>query len=304
MATYTAPLEPIPAELLRSELTGVVDDGDYFARSRNYLERLEIDPTTLEQYHTDDSISFEDINLMSQPGDLAMEEGIVRRSDGTLYIAVRTDLGTEVTGDMIDWWFCNCDSTEKYKWWHPKDHISAVWDPPYYGAMSFERMKGHYVDHVHVVEENIAGMKQSLQIEFTRPSKYFDVTKFLEQGITCMMVARIHVNDESLGLVAAGHLLHMVRVVEGGRSELRSRFWLGDISYPETPENFFFASSVNWLARQYLTRLIKLPFSTGQSLYKHCKEEMACLREFLPHYYYTARKEQAEFMEKFNFGKA
>jgi len=142
MTTDTAPLEPIPAELLRSELSGVVDDADYFARSMNYLNRLDIDPTTLEQYHPDDSISFEDINLLSQPGDLAMEDGIVRRNDGTLYIAVRTDLGTEVTGDMIDWWFCNCDSTEKYKWWHPKDHISGVWDPPYYGAMSFERMKG------------------------------------------------------------------------------------------------------------------------------------------------------------------
>jgi hypothetical protein len=241
------------------------------------------------------------VAVLAEDGQLIIENGFVRRRDGTLYVAVTTDLGTEVTGEMFDWWFCNVDNTEKYKWWHPEDHFTGIWDPPYYGAMAFERPKGHYVDHVHIVEEAINGNKQSLQIEFQRPSKFFDVTKFAEQNITAMLVARVHVKDSTLGLVAAGHLVHMVKE-EGGRSILHSHFWMGDVAYPETPENYFFAETVNFIANTYLFRVSKVPYTTGLGIYKHCAEEMACLREFLPHYYQAQLAANNEFIERFNFG--
>lgn len=39
----------------------------------------------------------------------------------------------------------------------------------YYGAMAFERPKGHYVDHVHIVDERIGGKLQPLQIDYIVP---------------------------------------------------------------------------------------------------------------------------------------
>lgn len=33
-----------------------------------------------------------------------------------------------VTPEMIDWWWDHIESTERYKLWHPKDHISFVWE--------------------------------------------------------------------------------------------------------------------------------------------------------------------------------
>ena len=33
-----------------------------------------------------------------------------------------------VTPEMIDWWWDHIDTTERYKLWHPKDHISFKWE--------------------------------------------------------------------------------------------------------------------------------------------------------------------------------
>jgi len=33
-----------------------------------------------------------------------------------------------VTPEMLDWWWMNMGSTENYKLWHPRDHISARWE--------------------------------------------------------------------------------------------------------------------------------------------------------------------------------
>lgn len=38
-----------------------------------------------------------------------MEHGYVRCADGGWYVACLTDLGEDVNGEMIDWWFRNCD---------------------------------------------------------------------------------------------------------------------------------------------------------------------------------------------------
>lgn len=230
-------------EMLVSELVGEVQEDDYFARSMQVLDSFQLDDPTQGRFNPQDGVEFEDAFTLANPGYFNMEHGYVRLRNGTWYIAVLTDLGYEVNGEMVDWWFCNVDNTEKYKWWHPKDHISGLWDPQYFSVMPHERKPSHYIDHIHIVEEYIGGVKQSLQIEFMRPSRLFDVTKFAEQGITACIVGRIYVRDPSLGLVAAGYLVHMVREIDG-RSHLRSRFWLGDIMYPETVENVLVARMV------------------------------------------------------------
>ena len=150
--------------------------------------------------------------------------------------------------------------------------------------MPQERTRGHYITHVHSVKENIGGTTFWFNIEFERPSKYFDVTKFEEQGITACLVARVFTKDSTLGVIAVAHLMHIVREVDG-KSELRSRFWLGDIHYPETVDNLAYARIVNSIANTYLARIIKIPILSAKGLWIHCSEEMHCLKEILPDFY-------------------
>lgn len=276
--------EPVKPELLVSELIGEVTEDDYYARSITILDNFTIERIDISQ--TNKGLSLDDAYLLANPGYLSLEHGYTRLANGTMYIAVLTNLGQEINGKMFDWWFCNVDNKEKYRWWHPRDHIDGNWDPQYYAIMPQERSLGHYINHIHIVKEKINNIDQYLHIEFERPSKYFDITKFNEQNITACLVARIHTYDSMLGMIAIGHLIHIVRTIDdNGNSELRSRFWLGDINYPETSDNIVFANMINNIANTYLIRYIKASSSLAYNILKHCSEEMHCLKEILPDFY-------------------
>jgi hypothetical protein len=49
----------------------------------------------------------------------------------------------EVTGEMLDWWFSHVQNTERYKWWHPDDHISGTWDLAYFSLPAHDRKPGN-----------------------------------------------------------------------------------------------------------------------------------------------------------------
>ncbi len=40
-----------------------------------------------------------------------------------------------VTPEMIDWWWDNIDNSERYKLWHPEEHVDFKWlvDPKVHG---------------------------------------------------------------------------------------------------------------------------------------------------------------------------
>lgn len=290
----------IPPELLYSELVGEVKPTDYLATSSQILQSYHPNMDNLEQTDPTLAIDIEDAYLLAERGYLPLENGYVRCQDGSIYVAVFTDLGS-VTGQMFDWWFCQCDNTEKYKWWHPKDHITGIWDDTYYASMPMERLPGHYINHIHIVNELIGSNQQSLQIEFLRPSKYFDIHKFSDLNITACIVGRIYSNDPHFGLLGIGYLIHIVREIDG-RNELRSRFWLGkDIYYPETQENILFASLINYITSFKMIKMSKIPMSLAKGLYQHCSEEMNCLTHFLPTYYEQTKQQWKEFQENFSF---
>ena len=56
------------------------------------------------------------------PAPMHLETGIQRREDGTLLVAVRTDLHG-CKGRMLDWWFTFFETTQHIRWWHPVDHV-------------------------------------------------------------------------------------------------------------------------------------------------------------------------------------
>jgi len=261
---------------------------EYLTISKEVLANHHINEDGITNFKAEDSFAFEDAHVMMNPGYLTMENGWVRRHNGSLFVATLTDLGEDVNGKMFDWWFCHCEDSERYQWWHPHDHVSGTWDKSYFSVFPHERKAGHYINHRHIVEEYIGRDIQSLRIEFLDPAIIFDVSKFQENNITACLIARVHVKDVDLGMVGAGHLVHMVREVDG-RSELRSRFWLGDeITYTG---NSYLAPIVHFVSRFSIFRIIKAPFSFGRSLYMHCSQEMSCLRKFLPLFYQQRTKE-------------
>lgn len=268
-------------------------ENDYYARSIHLLDNFVMDDPTQGKFDPADALSIDEAYRLVEQGYLNLEHGYTRMKDGSWYIACLTDLGHDINGEMFDWWFRNCDDTEKFRWWHPKEHVSCSYEPQFYAVMPRERPKSHFIDHIHIIEEKIDGVKRTLQIEYERPSKLFDVTTFAENNITCCIVGRIFDRDPSLGLIAIGHAVHIVREING-RSELRSRFWIGNLSYPETVENIVFARVVNTIMSSSLFKTFKIPSTTARSLWIHCSQEMHCLREFLPHYYHSTIEQRSK----------
>jgi hypothetical protein len=55
-----------------------------------------------------------------------LREGYHRTEQGEWEIIANHDLSS-VAPEMIDWWWDHIDTTERYKLWHPTDHISFTW---------------------------------------------------------------------------------------------------------------------------------------------------------------------------------
>jgi len=55
-------------------------------------------------------------------------ERIARKSESKTIDIVNNHELAGVTPEMIDWWWDNIDTTERYKKWHPKAHKSFVWE--------------------------------------------------------------------------------------------------------------------------------------------------------------------------------
>jgi hypothetical protein len=65
-----------------------------------------------------------------------------------------------VTPEMIDWWWDNIDTAERYKLWHPKDHKTFQWEVS---------PKDGHIGAIHRVEEDIGGITTTLRIRWEDP---------------------------------------------------------------------------------------------------------------------------------------
>ena len=93
----------------------------------------------------------DEANQLLDPGHLPFESGYLRQGDGQLHVAAHTAM-VGCKGRMIEWWFGYLETTEQYKWWHPKDHLWCEWKG--------ERGTGRYVGGEHHVHENIGHGRQ------------------------------------------------------------------------------------------------------------------------------------------------
>jgi hypothetical protein len=195
-------------------------------------------------------------NDLLKPGYLDLESGYTRLPDGQLHVATWTTM-PGCKGAMVEWWFGFLETTEQYKWWHPKDHVWCEW--------TGERGTGRFIGGTHHVHEYIGGELQKLKIHFCDPAAYLDASRFSAAGVTASVCARVGALEAPIWV---GHLIHLCRDTPYG-CEMRSRFWLGDFDPPGA-------------APDRESRVQLFPDRIGEGLLKHCHEEMTYLAGFLP----------------------
>ncbi len=205
------------------------------------------------------AMKLSEADRLLEPGHLPLETGVSRLDDGQLLVSVLTPI-RGAKGRMVDWWFGYLENTEQYKWWHPKDHVWCEWQG--------ERGTGRYVGGTHHVHEYIGGELHKLKSACREPSQVLDVRRFEECGVSSVQYARVGPLEQD-GWI--GHLIHLCRDTDYG-TEMRSRFWLGDVEPVPEP-----------LPPETVAALT--PESLGRGLLRHCSEEMTYLGGFLPELY-------------------
>jgi hypothetical protein len=221
------------------------------------------------------------------------EHGYIRNRDGSIFIAVETPLPKPVTGEMMDFWFRYCDDTMKYKWWHPRDHITGTWSKEYLSVPFGERSRYHFIGQRHIVVEKIDGITKNVEIAFIDPADILgaDYQSSLETAhITSCICGRINVYDFPIGYLQVGTLIHYTQYDPNSEtSTLRSRFFLGNVEK-------------NWLidkiANQVWFRRMKLSDDVIEGIFRHGAEEFYCLSQMLSEIYYETVSQDKGDKEK------
>ncbi len=223
---------------------------------------------------------FSEAYYLEEEGYTKLEMGYTDEPDGSSHVAMLTQM-PGVTPNMWDWWFGwhGCKDS-RYKLWHPKSHLSAVWED---GKDDIS-----YIGRNSLIEEYIGEEFAAAAIQFKAPTDFgFSFEAIKDPSKAVYICARI--GHPSLP-IDYGYLVHQVRAVEGG-SEMRSRFWLGG-KYIQIRKAGILADLVSSFAQ----KMKKLPPNFAYNVTKHCSEEMNHLAAFLPKLY----AEMNQTIEKLN----
>ncbi|KAL5360660.1 hypothetical protein BJX96DRAFT_150636 [Aspergillus floccosus] len=191
------------------------------------------------------------------PGYQIIENGYTMLPDGTLYVAVRTEI-PHVSGDAYNWWFgWHLTDTSRYKLWNPFAHQYA-WRHPDSLECSNKSLPDRYINTYSFLSESIGSESSKVTVAFINPAELgIDTATFQEQNIEAMVVARIKFGEHvTSGFDGKSYLIHQVRRRPNGQRELRSRFWIAEASN-----------------------------QVGHDLMVHCGMEMTHLNTFLPSLY-------------------
>lgn len=276
MPKVTSPPNAIRPELLFTELNdGIVDEHDYLAQSVNILDNYSKNPDD-HRLPNDEAIYWSDRQRIID--DDAKQNGYASFSDGSWYLASDV-VFDEVTADMFMWWLNFCDDNEKFKWWHPKNHIQGGWDPQFYSVPCYERDPDYFVNHAHVMKHSVGNFRGRFHNDFIRAENYFDCTNFEERNVKHCVLARTHIFDPSYGDIAFGFLLYVL-IERNGKMFLRTRLWLGAFEKISGGTWWF-----NRIANTKLFRKLYIKEAVTKALWQHLDEQSACLAAFLPKLY-------------------
>ncbi|MFL2706508.1 MAG: DAPG hydrolase family protein [Gammaproteobacteria bacterium] len=197
-------------------------------------------------------------------------DGVYKNKEHSYFIKCTTDM-VNANPQMIGWWFAwHLPFSERYKLWHPRDHISARLKE----EQNSMRFKDQYIGIDSYVEEYIGSKLQKLKITFQDPS-HFGLHSDHNSIAICASVV-----DAITGIRVA-KILHFVIKIESG-AVMKSYFWIGA-----------HLSHQNTLKSLVISKLSKIKFIKGffindnsaKNLLIHCYEEMNHLSKFLPDLY-------------------
>ncbi len=225
-----------------------------------------------------ETLAFEKINDLLEPGYHAKETGYCFMPDGSCYVAVLTRM-PGVTGDMLDWWFSwHARESLRYKIWYPGAHAgTSVKDPERLKNKSLPLRERYYTTHYPIEDVGIG--EETLSIRFMPPEEFgFDTTRFKTANVSTAICTRVGSEGKK-----ADHtdMCHFVRQAEEG-VEMRSRFWIGRRLKVRM---FSDQSFVNRLANTRFIRKIVIPRNAPCQMAHHCAREYNNLAQILPDLY-------------------
>lgn len=213
-------------------------------------------------------------NRLLEPGDLPLENGFTRLPNGQLFVAAKTRM-PGVTGAMIDWWFgWHAMESQRYKLWHPRAHVANRMERPV-GDDPTLSDREKYLGNPNHVTEYVGNDLLDIVITFSEPSAFLDVSRFAEARVTTAICGTV---GHPRAPVRIGFLLHLIRETAEG-SEMRSRFWLGNIELRGRARALNRIAQTPFVARRAAT------LAMGRDLLVHCGMEMNHLASFLPDLY-------------------
>lgn len=116
----------------------------------------------------------------------------------------------DVTPEMITWWWSNIQDTERYKLWHPHDHLSFAWEIP---------PDGSHISTIQRIRETIGGIPNTVRIRFDDP-------RGIATTYTHILAGSILHYDNTV----IARLTHEYSTIPGG-TQMRSTFFLPRILY-------------------------------------------------------------------------
>ena len=213
---------------------------------------------------------FLDYHLSPEIVNSHIKDGIYKNRECSYFIKCTSNM-PDVKPEMIDWWFAwHLPKTERYKLWHPNDHVSAKL---LQDRSNLHTDKERYIGISSYVEEYIGNEFSKLCITFKDPEEFgFDFSS--KQSFTAICAEVVDMNTG----IQISNILHYVESRENG-CVMTSHFWIG--------RNLQHKNKIlNFLVRSFSKmRRIKGFFINdvlANNLLKHCLEEMNHLSFFLP----------------------
>ena len=284
---------PIDPEHLNIALAGKteLEEFDYFSRATKALDgirtRMELfsEPILTEEYTS----NIDDSHKMSEPEPFQMENGYARCRDASINIASKHDLGKAITGQMITWWYNNCENSSQFKWTHPYSHKSFEFDQKFYSSMSEEREPEYFIGHTQKLEMVINNKSSRFHYLLVDPSQApfnFDLSNFEANNITSCICIEIYMEYKPFGYILIGYQVLLTKFDSNTQtSELFVRYWLGNIHKDSTGFRYISSFLINSLGSRRIIKRFYLSDEMARNIYILNLEEIECLKEILPHYY-------------------
>ncbi|KAF2166491.1 hypothetical protein M409DRAFT_66536 [Zasmidium cellare ATCC 36951] len=163
----------------------------------------------------------------TRPGYDELENGWSITENGTLMIAVRSEI-PQVTGQAYDWWFSwHSVETARYKLWNPVSHQYS-WREPQSRNWTGLSYQDRYINTTSYVDEYVGSNAAKLSIGFIEPESVgFDQSRWPELNIETIVVGQVLIgNYTETAWDRESYSMHQVRRMPNGYRELRSRFWI------------------------------------------------------------------------------